>query len=279
MAQLGLFMARAPLQTDPGSKGIGVMQHPWQRWYTETRQALAAIPTGTDEGNYDFLQYHYKQNQPLVMRLPHWPALDWTIEEMLEKVGDVEIEYQARRTRNKDYELQSSIHRARGTFGEFIDQMMGGPANDVYITANNHPTNTTALAALYEDIGALPPFLWPGASAGFLWMGNTTVTPLHHDLTNNLMCQVMGDKLIRCVAPDQFERIEYNIGVHSYIGWLTEARAAANAIEYTDFRLHPGDALFLPVGWWHCVRTEVPAITVVYTSFLWNNSYHANFCF
>lgn len=253
--------------------------NPWQKWYMETRLALAAIPVSTDEENYNFLHHHYKANQPLVVGLRYWPAFDWTLDEIREKVGDAKIEYQARRSTNKQYELQSLLHRENGTFNEFADRMLSGPENDVYITANNHPMNVTALAALYEDIGALPPFLHPSTNTGFLWMGNATITPLHHDLTNNLMCQVAGDKLIRVVAPDQFERIEHISGVHSGIGWLTEEYAIEREIQYTDFWLHPGQALFLPVGWWHCVRTVEPAITIVYTSFLWNNSYYAHFPF
>jgi hypothetical protein len=99
------------------------------------------------------------------------------------------------------------------------------------------------------------------------------MTPLHHDLTNNLMCQVLGSKHVRLVSPDQFDKIDHRAGVHSNIGWLTDEIAAERGIAVQDFYLRPRDALFLPVGWWHCVRTDEPSVSVVYSSFVWHNHF------
>ena len=38
---------------------------------------------------------------------------------------------------------------------------------------------------LHDGIGPLPEFLAPYPAAGFIWIGGATMTPLHHDITNN----------------------------------------------------------------------------------------------
>ena len=37
--------------------------------------------------------------------------------------------------------------------------------------------------------------------------------------------------------------------------------------------LEPGDIIFMPLGWWHQVRSLDFSVTVTYTNFLWRNDY------
>lgn len=252
--------------------------HPWKQWYKETRIALDAIPDiRIDSPNDSFLKYYYKGNIPTTILLPYWKALDWDIPLLRDKIGGQRIEYQAGRTSHADYEMQAPALKTYDTFDAFADQMVARPDNDVYITAGNQAANHEAFKPLYEDIGRLPLCLYPDVQSGFFWIGNATVTPLHHDLTNNMMCQIIGNKTIRVVSPNQFDRLQHRAGVHSKIGWLSDDYAGENHIHFLDYILKPGMALFLPVGWWHCVLTKEVSITAVYTNFLWNNSFHSNF--
>ena len=58
--------------------------------------------------------------------------------------------------------------------------------NDFYLTANNNSSNRKVLPELWDDIGRLPEYLQADQPSGFFWMGPAgTVTPFHHDLTNN----------------------------------------------------------------------------------------------
>lgn len=238
-------------------------------WHDTIKAKLRNIPPdGTGENAY------YRDNAPYLIALPDWPIFNWSLNDMRDKVGaETIVQFQLGRSANPDYEIQSYKLRAQSGFGTFLDYATNGVANDAYIIAQNQEFNRSAMQPLYDGITPLPEGLLPDASTGFFWIGGATMTPLHHDLTNNLICQILGNKRIRMVNPDQFDKIDYREGVHSNIGWLTDEIALERSITVRDFYLTPRDALFVPVGWWHCVRTEAPSVTVVYTNFIWDNSF------
>lgn len=110
--------------------------------------------------------------------------------------------------------------------------------------------------------------------ASSLWMGRApTNTPLHRDPNPNLFVQLAGRKIVRLMKPDQGKRL-YNrsrAGVgHAHMRgdemmvgkemeqldqavWNggSEGMEAAGGVEAI---LESGDALFIPLGWWHAVR-------------------------
>jgi Cupin-like domain len=59
-------------------------------------------------------------------------------------------------------------------------------------------------------------------SSMFLWLGKDTLTPVHHDTTMNLMCQIMGAKQVRLVAPEHWRLIKHRSGVHSWLNWIED---------------------------------------------------------
>ena len=44
-----------------------------------------------------------------------------------------------------------------------------------------------------------------------------------------------------------------------------------------EVRMTPGDLLFIPIGWWHQVRSESFSTMLTYTSFHWPNAGHENY--
>jgi hypothetical protein len=243
-----------------------------------TRSGLAALArshTLTEGFFREFLVHHYAANEPTLLQLPHWPAFDWTLESLKDRLGDRTVEVQADRAFDPDYEIRSESHRKTMPFGEFIDRIISGPENDVYLTGNNNDPNRAALAPLFSDLAPLPPIVSP--SEGLLWIGGRTVTPLHHDLCNILLCQVMGRKLVRMIRPLQIDRVDNHVGVHSRLGWVTDEIAAARGLAMRDVILTPGQALFLPVGWWHCVRALEPSVSASFVNFMWSNRWQGDF--
>lgn len=106
------------------------------------------------------------------------------------------------------------------------------------------------------------------------WLGPArTVTPLHTDPHHNLLCQVLGAKLVLLFAPDQAARLyPFEAGLTTNSSQV-DARApdAARFPTYAAAkglrcRLDAGQALYIPPGWWHYVESLSPSASV---SFWW----------
>ncbi len=203
----------------------------------------------------------------------------WTPDYLKEKAGDAIVEVQFNRTADQWYEINKDTHKKSMPFGEYVDMVFnGGETNDFYMTAYNSTQNSQSLKKLWDDIDGLPEYLHnDGSNQGFLWLGpKGTITPLHHDLTNNFMAQVSGRKRIRMIPANQLPYI-YNFK-HCF---------SLIDIDNVDFQRHPlfrnvnpievilepGEILFLPVGCWHHVIGMDITITLSFTNFLAFNNF------
>jgi ribosomal protein L16 Arg81 hydroxylase len=153
-----------------------------------------------------------------------------------------------------------------------------GRSNDFYMTAYNEGMNRTALADLWQDIVQIPEYLDGNApTQGFLWFGPAgTITPFHHDLTNNFMAQVMGRKRVLLMPACEIAHV-YN---HEHCFTHVDGRQVDLAryprmasVRTLSCELHPGEVLFLPVGCWHFVEGLEVSVTVSFTNFLWDNNF------
>jgi ribosomal protein L16 Arg81 hydroxylase len=110
-----------------------------------------------------------------------------------------------------------------------------------------------------------------------MWIGpKGTFTPLHHDLTNNLLLQLVGRKVVLMAAPGETPKLYNDHHVYSRIRDLTAPDVLKHYPKLDGVRVHrvllsPGDALFIPLGWWHQVRALDFSITITHTNFLWPN--------
>ena len=250
----------------------------WHKWYAGIRQQMLSqsFDMPPDKELYDFFSLHYTANTPRVLKLPAtWPYDDWTMAGIRARAPNAVVQVQMGREADPDFELNSPALRREMPFYDFLD-LIDGKGNDAYMTAQNSAKNTPVLNALLAGLYPLPLGISSGHNA-HLWLGGQTMTPLHHDLTNNLMAQVMGRKLVRLVSPQYTDSIDYLRHVFSDIKWLTEEIAAKRGIVFHDVILWPGDALFLPCGWWHCCRALETSATVLYTTFHWPNNWTKGF--
>jgi hypothetical protein len=223
-----------------------------------------------------FLADHYAAQRPVVLTglIDHWPAAGWTFGRLAALPPETPVEVQAGRDGDAEYESNAHHHRTAMPLGDFLARA-ATPGNDVYMTAGNEGTNRRALAALWDEIGDLPGYLVPQAGRdGFLWVGpEGTVTPWHHDLTNNLLVQVAGTKRVTLVSSAQTPAMRNHRHCYSlFAGDATMSAAVAGARPVSlTCDLGPGDALFIPVGWWHHVVGLTPTIGLSFTNFAWPN--------
>ena len=291
LRQIDFGAARAvappPVPAKAPEDRLALKRQDWLMEVQERQRALSPYASGllTAENlsGEDFLHGFYSPGRPVLIKgaIGHWPALTrWTPDYLAKTVGDAMIEYQGGRSSAQDYELKKDRHRKRAPFRQFIALARKG-GNDAYLTASNSAANGPALQPLEADLGPIDAYLT--RAPGMLWIGGEgTFTPLHFDLTNNLLAQVTGSKRVILIPPSQTRRLAHRSHVFSDVRDVTdEARLklhpqARDVLRY-EVALSPGDLLFIPIGWWHQVRSESFSTMLTYTNFHWANVGHENY--
>jgi hypothetical protein len=112
---------------------------------------------------------------------------------------------------------------------------------------------------------------------GFLWIGPAgTITPFHHDLTNNFMAQVLGRKRVKLVPSWDIPLMQNHFHCYSRVdGRVTPPSPQAQIAEpqVLECILGPGEVLFLPIGCMHYVEGVDISVTVSFTNFLLDNDF------
>ena len=135
-----------------------------------------------------------------------WPAFGkWTPEYLRERYGGALVNFTDQREQDPFYDANTSQHTRSSSLGEFVDRVRGvGESNDFYMVAKNKNIAATELVTLFDDVKF--PDGWFDSqhllTGSALWFGPAgTVTPLHHDASSILFCQLYGKKRIRLASP------------------------------------------------------------------------------
>jgi hypothetical protein len=271
----------------PTSSDVSLRRREWLLDTMERQRRLSAnadgVPRIRDLSSLDFLNLFYAPGRPVVIEgaIDDWPALTrWSAAYLREALGSVSVEYQAGRQANPDFELDKDRHRKTLPFSAYLDLIEAG-GNDAYITAYNSAGNASALAPLERDLGFLDRYLT--RAHGMLWIGPAgTFTPLHFDLTNNMLAQIVGRKLVTLLPPSETTHLHHNRHVFSDVhdihdeSRLARFPSARNARRF-DVEIGPGDLLYIPIGWWHQVRSQAFSVTLTHTNFIWPNVGHESY--
>jgi hypothetical protein len=241
------------------------------------------IPRRHKLARLEFLVEYYCANRPVIITgmMDDWPALSkWDLDYFAGCFGDREVEVQMGRNASPQYEINADQFVTRIRFGDFLQQVRSADeTNDFYLTAHNDSHNRRALSELWEDIVQVPEYLRADQPGGFFWMGPPgTITPFHHDLTNNFMAQVIGRKRLKIVP--SWDLSLMNNFHHCFC--MVEGRELPAAPhpsfeqpQILECTLHPGEILFLPVGCLHFVQGLDITVTVSFTNFLFDNDFHS----
>jgi hypothetical protein len=259
-------------------------------WLLDSRRRMEqlrspVVPRVHKPSAEQFLNDFYTAGRPAVITgmMEDWPAMQkWNLDYFAQRLGDRQVQVQSGRESDQHYELNKLKHQKSMSFGEFTALVRhAGRTNDFYMTANNDSQNRVALAELWQDIVQIPEYLDAGNPGGFLWFGPAgTITPFHHDLTNNFMAQVVGRKRVLLVAAHEINAMynhEHCFTLVDALGVDFERYPAMRDARIQEAIIGPGEILFLPVGCWHFVESLEVSVTVTFTNFKWDNNFNERY--
>lgn len=205
------------------------------------------------------------------------PVQRWSLDQIVEKLEDHPIRIFGQR---EDGNWFTSTPGRSGS--DFIE----GPLHSLISRLDQPHSNYYAaeipvldIPALSSDID-LPAIASPLAGSRVLaterlmsrlWIGRRSTTNLHYDLFYTLLTVITGRKIVTVYPPDELSRFypsdDPELRTSSQIG--NPLRAADDfpafpAASARSINVYPGDLLFIPVYWWHYVRSS-PAMTVSLT--------------
>lgn len=214
----------------------------------------------------EFFDSYYAAQRPVILRglVDRWPAFErWSFAALADRHGDAEVLVTI--GRDDDPLYGATFRRKTETIPlrELIRRIeaAAAPTNDFYLVAQSKALEGP-LRAMVDDISMPEGWLRTeqlpkGAS---LWMGPAgTITRLHHDFVSLLACHVRGRKRWRLVPPTERALLDRVARSHTT---LDPELDPLEGVLVKDFVVEPGEALFVPVGWWHHVRALEPSITV-----------------
>ena len=215
-----------------------------------------------------------RQRRPVIVTgaLDDWGAMRlWDCEHLKRKVGDRTVKVAAVNADNRtdhDYDRHTPIR-----FRDFVDGMQSGSLDRKYLVICNilvaererwRRFPEAQLPELGDDL-ELPAFI-PRArlAEANLWMGfGDEITHLHYDILDNLLAVFRGKKELVLFEPDQSRYLySQRVSADPANSLVDVARPDYGAFpgfrraRYWRCELRAGEALFLPAGTWHYVRSE-----------------------
>ncbi len=239
-----------------------------------------AIPSIDKIEPAHFFEAFYATNRPVHLTglVADWSALkNWSFDYLETLLGDAPVGVQWNREADADYEAQCADHKAVMPARQVIDRIRAGASNDFYVTANNNDVNWETLAPLWRDVGIIPGLLEKQLLRdGYVWMGpKGTITPWHHDLSNNLLMQFVGRKRVRLIAAHDTFRMRNTR--HCFTDWTADdlPPGPGDGIRppVLETIIGPGEAVFIPVGWWHHVEALDATIGMSFLNFAAPNDF------
>ncbi|MCB0447684.1 MAG: cupin-like domain-containing protein [Gelidibacter sp.] len=207
----------------------------------------------------DFYNKHIKKNKPvkITKNMAHWEATKlWSLD-YFEKIGkDKETYMYKGNIRQDDTNWQ---------FGAFQDYL-----NDIRDAANSK-TDTylgnMPIAKMFPELLNHVDFSLISnntiRNSTSLWIGPPgTITGWHTDrLANNILALIEGRKLVFLVSPKESKKMYPSDKYEPGSRLSSVSMEKFDEAKYPMFKdatvyytiIHPGEMLFIPQTWWHCV--------------------------
>lgn len=238
------------------------------------------VPRVSGLSSEAFLREYYALNRPVILEdvVDAWPALGkWDLDFLARHFGQCPITYQHGRSKS-DHRDSFVDHSTRATLSGYIDLIRdGAETNDYYLIAHDRILDRPDFRPLLNDIVFDPRYFDPVSRPGrvFFWLGpKGTLTPMHRDLGNVFFAQVMGRKRVTLIPSKQMHKVYNQTGYHSEIDFEKDDLSDYPLLEgahIVEEVIASGELLFIPIGWWHAVKSLDVSITVTGNNFRFPN--------
>jgi lysine-specific demethylase 8 len=250
----------------------------------------------TSDINYQEFVEEYFEKQPVVItnKISHWPALKkWTPEYFKNRYSQETIYLMDCRASTKLTYLESHIQHdlIKTRMGEFVDMLNRGEQGYAIAESIDFMEEHEELL---DDMDQYRPFHCteePEASRYMaLWFSpKDSLTGLHIDKGEGHLFQLYGTKIVRLFGPDQtkylyeddiekLDALEVSESItkddldllKNYVRFSKVNPFSPNYEDYPLFEtakglevvIKPGDVLYIPMGWWHTVKSLETSISV-----------------
>ncbi|MCA9541633.1 MAG: cupin-like domain-containing protein [Myxococcales bacterium] len=208
--------------------------------------------------------------EPVVFRgvAAHWPALQrWVPERLAEMAGDRMVEVVVGDREGGAPVFESMPLRAFFTRWPEADES-GAPA--LYLKEFNL---LDALPRLAEDVD-FSPYERPGATCWHdAWVSQAGGrTNLRSDLLDNTLTQIVGRKRVTLISPAWSADVYPSPKFDPYARLSLVDAFAPDFARFPRYRtalthelqvvLEPGDAVYIPRGWWHTAQSLSASISI-----------------
>lgn len=224
------------------------------------------------------------RNRPVIITdfLANAPAYKtWNFDYLEERFGDEMVEIQNKRDADADYEYNSVSHREPILMRDFVQRVKtAGATNDFYMTCNNKSVAKSRLGELLTELTGLPDYVTevdPNAGTCNFWIGpQGTHTPLHHDVCIIIHAHFYGSKRWQLIPPAYTPDVYNSRHVFSDVDIRNldyDRFPSMRNVPILDVVVEAGEALFVPLSWWHAVTSLSPCISMTFTGFPFPNSW------
>lgn len=221
-----------------------------------------------------FLVEHLSKHSPVLIRrlARDWPAYRlwntrgyWRHKIAVGRTIPVEI--------GRDY-MSANWSQKFLYFTDFLDTMENQSEERLYLAQHDL---FDQIPRLSEDI-VIPDFCLSPHIQKRIWIGPSgTKTPIHQDPYENIFCQIVGYKYIRLYPPEAGPHLELDSsGIAPNTSTIDINFPGNDMLDqlknlHTECILGPGDAIYIPQGWYHFVQSLTVSFSV---SFWWDNQHY-----
>jgi hypothetical protein len=210
----------------------------------------------------------FRQARPVIIEgfVASWPAArKWDLDYLQDRLGDRPV--RAAILGQGGVTTLDYCNERPLLFADLVGRLRsqtGRPARagDVYLAQGGSLlSQDPPIQALYNEIDV--PKVPLAVRAATLWMGSGgNVTYLHFDPMENVLAMLKGRKKLVLIPPDETPHV-YPIYDPDPLGSAVNLRQPdferhprLKSVTYWEVVLEEGEALFLPMGYWHHVASE-----------------------